>query len=137
MVVRRRVCARCGMGVMLSCSRDALPGDSAAFLICTFDLLVSAVSQRGERIFGRQDRLVGCHLLDHVTSPLGQDQLARHAERAAQREVEPVVMPLRPVSSAKAKRLGTLAARIATCGPPRAALLAVEPSGFGRPGSVQ
>jgi hypothetical protein len=34
--------------------------------------------------------------------------------------------------SDRARRVGTMAARIATCGPPRAALLTVEPSDFGR-----
>jgi hypothetical protein len=34
--------------------------------------------------------------------------------------------------SDEAPDIGMLAARIATCGPPRAALLTVEPSGFGR-----
>lgn len=133
------------MGMVLSCRRDALPGDAAAFVICTFELIVSAVSQAGEGIFGREEELVGSHLLDHVTSPLGDDQLARHAGLAAQRPVEPVVMPLRVVSAAKtrpvkarglaagvASRSCTLAARIATCGPPRAALVTVEPSEFGR-----
>lgn len=120
------------MGMVLSCSRDALPGDAAAFLICTYQLMVSAVSLAGERIFGREEKLIGSHLLDHVTSPLGDDQLARHAGLAAQRPVDPVVMPLRLASPARTRRLGTLAARIATCGPPRAALLTVEPSEFGR-----
>jgi hypothetical protein len=120
------------MGMVLSCSRDALPGEAAAFLICTFELYVSAVSQAGERIFGKQDKLVGSHLLDLVTSPLGDDQLARHAGQAAQRPVDPVVLPLRLTGSAPSRRVGTLAGRIATCGPPRAALVTVEPSEFGR-----
>jgi hypothetical protein len=119
------------MGMVLSCSRDALPGDAAAFLICTYDLTVSAVSQAGERIFGKEEQIVGTHLLDLVTSPLGDDQLAGHAGRAAQRPCDPLVMPLRLVSDG-APRVGTLAARIATCGPPRAALVTVEQSEFGR-----
>jgi hypothetical protein len=119
------------MGMMLSCTRDALPGAAAAFVICTYELTVTAVSQAGERIFGKEARVVGSHLLDHVTSPLGDDQLARHAGVAAQRACEPIVMPLRLVSP-KARQVGTLAARIATCGPPRAALVTVEPSEFGR-----
>jgi hypothetical protein len=129
---RRRVCERCGMGMVLTCSRDALPGDAAAFVICTYDLYVSAVSQAGERIFGKEERLVGSHLLDLVTSPLGDDQLARHAGIAAQRPVDPVVMPLRLTSGPGKARVGTLAGRISTCGPPRAVLLTVEPSEFGR-----
>jgi hypothetical protein len=119
------------MGMMLTCSRDALPGDAAAFLICTYELSVTAVSQAGERIFGKEEGVVGSHLLDLVTSPLGDDQVARHAGIAAQRPCDPLVMPLRLVSD-KAHSVGTLAARIATCEPPRAALVTVEPSEFGR-----
>jgi hypothetical protein len=119
------------MGVLLTCSRDALPGAAAAFLICTYDLGVTAVSQAGEGIFGPEDEVVGIHLLDLVTSPLGDDQLARHAGLAAQRACDPVVMPLR-LTSPNADEVGMLAARIATCGPPRAALVTVEPSEFGR-----
>jgi hypothetical protein len=128
---QRRVCDRCGMGVLLRCSREALPGTAAAFLICTFELTVSAVSEGAERIFGAEETILGHGLLDLVTSPLGADQLARYVSLAAQRPCDPVVMPLRPVSP-EAKAVGTLAARIATCGPPRAALVTVEPSEFGR-----
>jgi hypothetical protein len=119
------------MGMMLSCARDVLPGDAAAFLICTYDLTVTAVSQAGEQFFGKEDKVVGSHLLDLVTSPLGDDQLMRHAGLAAQRACEPLVMPLR-IASSKSSNVGTMAARIATCGPPRAALVTVEPSEFGR-----
>jgi hypothetical protein len=129
--LRRRICERCEEGVLLSCSRDALPGDAAAFVICTYDLSVTAVSQAGERIFGKEKDVVGGSLLALVTSPLGDDQLARHAGLAAQRACDPVVMPLR-LASPDAEKVGTLAARIATCGPPRAALVTVEPSEFGR-----
>jgi hypothetical protein len=119
------------MGVLLSCSRDALPGEGAAFVICTFELTVTAVSQGGEGLFGREDDVVGKHLLELVMSPLGDDQLARHAGLAAQRACDPIVMPLR-LMSANSDEVGMLAARIATCGPPRAALITVEPSEFGR-----
>jgi hypothetical protein len=119
------------MGVLLRCRRDALIEEAAAFLICTYELTVSAVSEGGEQIFGGQDGLVGANLLDLVTCPLGDDQLTRHAALAAQRAREPVVLPLRLRSEADGS-LGTLAARIATCGPPRAALVTVQPTGFGR-----
>jgi hypothetical protein len=126
-----RVCDHCGMGLMLTCSRDALPGTGAAFAIVTFELALSAVSESGERIFGPERELVGAHLLDMITSPVGDVQLARAVGRAAQRASEPVVMPVR-LRSERASQVGTMAARIATCGPPRAALLTVEPSEFGR-----
>jgi hypothetical protein len=120
------------MGMMLTCSRDALPGDAAAFLISTFDLTISAVSEAGEKVFGSEESLVGLHVLDLIGSPLGNDQLARHVGQAAQRACDPVVMPVRLTSGKRARKVGTLAARIATCGPPRAALVTVEPSDFGR-----
>ena len=120
------------MGMLLTCSREALPGDAAAFLIAGFDLTVSAVSEAGERIFGEQESLVGRPVLELIGSPLGDDQLARHIGQAAQRACDAVVMPARLVSGERARRVGTMAARIATCGPPRAALVTVEPSEFGR-----
>ena len=129
--VHGRVCGRCGMGLMLTCSRDALPGDAAAFVIAMFDLSVSAVSEAGERIFGREQTLVGRSVLELVGSPLGDEQLARHVGRAAQRACDPVVMPVRLQANERLQRVGTMAARIATCGPPRAALVTVEPSEFG------
>jgi hypothetical protein len=124
-----RVCERCESGVLLSCRQEALPGD--AFVICTYELEVSAVSEAGEEIFGEQEGLVGTQLLDLATCPLGDEQLARHVALAAARPREPVVVPLR-LRSDKGAALGMLAGRITTCGPPRAALVTVKPTGFGR-----
>ena len=129
--LRKRVCTRCGMGMILTCPRDALPGQLAAFLILDYELRVTAVSEAGERFFGEEKALIGSSVLDLVTSPLGDDQLVRKASVAAQRPCDPVVMPLRLLAPVK-DSVGTMAARIATCGPPRAALLTVEPSEFGR-----
>jgi PAS domain-containing protein len=125
----RRVCDGCEAGLLLTCRSDALPGE--AFVICTYELSVTAVSEAGETIFGTQDELLGTHLLDLATCPLGDDQLARHAALAAQRAREPVELPMR-LRSDRGEALGTLAARVTTCGPPRAALVTVEPTGFGR-----
>jgi hypothetical protein len=119
------------MGMILTCPREALPGEAAAFLILDYELRVSAVSEAGERYFGNEKALIGSGLLDLVTSPLGDDQLVRKAAVAAQRPCDPVVIPVRLVKP-DADSVGTMAARIATCGPPRAALLTVEPSEFGR-----
>lgn len=128
---QRRVCGNCGMGLLLRCGRDALPGAGAAFLIATAELEVSAVSAAAERIFGSEPEVLGLHLLEMVTSPIGDPQLARIVGQAAMRSREPVVMPVRAMRDA-AGRVGMLAGRISTCGPPRAALVTVEPSGFGR-----
>jgi hypothetical protein len=124
---RWRVCDRCEMGVLLTCRGGELPGE--AFLICTHELRVTAVSEAGEGLLAGAD-VVGSHLLDLATCPLGDDQLARHVALAAQRQREPVVVPVRLRSSSAA--IGTLAARIATCGPPRAAVVTLQQTGFGR-----
>jgi hypothetical protein len=119
--------------MVLSCARDALPGEAAAFLILDYELRVSAVSEAGERYFGKEKTLIGASLLDLMTSPLGDDQLVRKATVAAQRPCDATVMPVRLLRPSEAAgSVGTMAARIATCGPPRAALLTVEPSEFGR-----
>jgi hypothetical protein len=125
----RRVCAECEEGVLLGCREDAFPGE--AFLICTYDLEVTAVSSGGEAVFGPQEGLVGSHLLDVVTCPLGDEQVARYTALAAQSPREPIDLPLR-VRSGDGEKLGMLAARVTTCEPPRAALVSVQPSRFGR-----
>jgi hypothetical protein len=114
---------------LLGCREDAFP--SEAFVICTYELVLTAISTGGEAVFGAQDQLVGAHLLDVVTCPLGDEQVARYAALAAQSPSEPIDLPLR-VRSGDGEKLGMLAARVTTCGPPRAALLSVQPSGFGR-----
>jgi hypothetical protein len=120
-----RVCDACGMGVLLSCTREALPGARAAFLVVSHDLKVTAVSVGAEEIFGAEQSVVGSLLLDLLVSPVGEAHFAKAVTGAAVRSREPVVMPVK-------SHKGMLAARISTCGPPRAALITVEPSSFGR-----
>jgi ribosomal protein S27AE len=127
----QRVCGVCGMGVLLRCSADALPGARTAFLVVGHDLEVSAVSEAGESIFGAEEGLLGVSLLDLLSSPTGERKLARTVSRAALRVHEPVTLPARARVEAGGP-LGMLACRVSTCGPPRAALVAVEPTHFGR-----
>jgi hypothetical protein len=130
-IAAERVCRRCGMGLMLSTSREALPGTAAAFVIVTYELRISAVSEAGEKYFGPEQSVVDAHVLELLTSPLGDDLFARTLSQAAHRATQASVLPAR-LTSPQAGRVGTLAARVATCGPPRAALVTVEPSEFGR-----
>ncbi len=127
----QRVCGICGMGVLLRCNPDALPGAGSAFLIVTQSLEVSAVSEAAEAIFGPEDKLTGTGLMDLLISPIGDRKLARIAARAALRVHEAVTVPAR-LTGEKADAIGTMACRISTCAPPRAALVAVEPTHFGR-----
>ena len=122
-----RVCAGCGMGVLLTCSRSALPRAGAAFLIVTASLRVSAVSEAGERIFGLEDEILGATLLSLLSSPAGDDELAMRVVRAATGAREITTMPVVAAAS-RARRLGELQAQIAGCGPPRAALVVATPA---------
>lgn len=119
-----RVCERCGMGVMLLAPRKAITSAAAAFLIVK-DGRISAVSEAAERLLGDEAALVGTPLTSSLTSPEGDETFVRTVSRAAGggREVSEVrILAAAPA----ARRLGPLSARIASCGPPRAALLVLE-----------
>ena len=126
-----RVCEICGMGMLLTCLREALPGAGAAFVIATAELRVSAVSESAEGLFGTEQHLLGSPLTEILTSPMGDSGFSRVVARAALRNCEPEILPVLGVGEA-ARVAGMLAARVSTCGAPRAALVTVEPSAFGR-----
>lgn len=128
----QRVCGACGMGVLLRCVPGALPGAGTAFLVVTARLDVAAVSRAAEPIFGPEETLVGQRgLLDLLTSTIGDAKLGRTARQAALRVHDPVTVPVR-LAGERADEVGTMACRISTCGPPRAALVSVEQTHFGR-----
>jgi len=128
----QRVCDVCGMGVLLRCAADALPGANASFLIVTRKLEIAALSESAETMFGAEEKLIGkASLPDLITSPVGDRKLARAVSQAALRVHDPLTMPAR-LTDDQADTVGTMACRISTCGPPRAALLSLEPTHFGR-----
>jgi hypothetical protein len=129
--LEQRVCGICGMGVLLRCNPDGLPGAGSAFLIANQALEIVAVSEAAEPIFAPEEKLTGVGLMDVLTSTIGDRRLAKTVSRAALRVHDAVTVPAR-LTGAKADEVGTMACRIATCGPPRAALIAVEPTTFGR-----
>ncbi|HEX2160638.1 MAG TPA: hypothetical protein VHF88_02345 [Thermoleophilaceae bacterium] len=130
-VLEQRVCGVCGMGILLRCNPDSLPGAGSAFLITSHALEVAAVSEAAEPIFAPEEKLLGANLMDLLTSTIGDRRLAKTVSRAALRVHEAVTVPAR-LAGPKADEIGTMAARISTCGPPRAALIAVEQTHFGR-----
>jgi hypothetical protein len=121
-----RVCADCGMGVMLVCERDALPSDGMAFLIATEDLRISAVSEAAERIFGAEMDLVGSMLFTTISCPLGLEELALRVGRAAGGDRDVILLPIALERGAR-PGFRDLEARVSSCGPPRGALVALEP----------
>lgn len=130
-LLEHRVCGICGMGILLRCNPDALPGAGSAFLIADHKLEIAAVSEAAEPIFAPEEKLTGTSLMDLLTSTIGNRKLAKTVSRAALRVHDAVTVPTR-LTGPKADEIGTMACRISTCGPPRAALIAVEPTHFGR-----
>ncbi len=111
--------------MLLRCARSALPATGAPFLIATANLRIVAISETAEYVFGEEAVILDRGVLDLLESPLGEAQLVRTVAQAATRQRDPVVLPVKAVDE-HAGLTGMLAARISTCGPPRAALVAVE-----------
>ena len=111
-----RVCAVCGLGVVLSCAPGVLPRAGAAFLVVKSDLRISAASLAVEPLLGDPQALVGEPLLELLS---GDPALPRWIARAA--------MGSRRVTSVVLRR-GTrgVHGRVASCGNPAAALLVLE-----------
>jgi hypothetical protein len=130
-LLEQRVCGICGMGILLRCNSDALPGAGSAFLIANHALEIAAVSEAAEAIFAPEEQLTGTGLMDLMISTIGDRKLAKTIGRAALRVHDAVTVPVR-LTGEKADTIGTMACRISTCGPPRAALVTVEPTHFGR-----
>ena len=121
---RRRVCPRCGLGVVLTCASATLDAPGAAFFVVTSDLRISAGSKQAEDLFSVHDGVFGRPLLSVITSPEGVGELARLVAGAASGRMAPVTI----VVESAASKLDdvTLEARIGGCGSPPAALVVVE-----------
>ena len=110
---------------MLTAPRKALPGAGAAFVVVTREGRISAVSEAAEPLVGEEPGLLGMPIASALTSDEGDDRLARHVARAAGAGREVAEATLTPVLQA-GDTPTRFTARIANCGPPRAALLVLE-----------
>jgi hypothetical protein len=107
----RRVCGRCGLGVVLSCAPGLLPREGAAFLVVRADLRISAASEAAERYLGGD--VVDEPLFDVLS---GDPALTRWIVRASMGSSRVVAVALR----IGPRRVN---GRVAACGNPPAALL--------------
>jgi hypothetical protein len=123
-VVASRVCTRCELGLLVSAPPEAAPRPEDPFLLVDGQLSVCGVSRRAEQLLQTTEtEVVNSHIADllvpadvEVSGPEALVNLVVHAARGTG-ETHHVV--LRP-----AKEFGIrFWARIAPCGPPRAALV--------------
>jgi hypothetical protein len=119
-----RVCTRCGLGLLVSAPPDGAPTPSDPFLLVDGQLSICGVSRLAEELLmTKETEVVNAHIGDllvpadiEIAGPESLVNLIVHAARGAG-ETHHVV--LRP-----AKEFGIrFWARIAPCGPPRAALV--------------
>jgi hypothetical protein len=107
----RRVCGRCGLGVVLACAPGLLPREGSAFLVVRADLRISAASAAtGQYLDGA---VVGESLLDVISGDPGLTRWIMRAAMGSSRVVS-VLLRIGP------RRVN---GRIAACGDPPAALL--------------
>lgn len=122
-----RVCGSCGLGLILEAAEDIAPHAGDAFLVLDRALSVCAVSRGAEQL------LATCEpdaVNRHVTNLLmpadaeegGGDSLSVAVAWAARGDGGTRTTIVRPANTFGIR----LTARIASCGPPRAALLVLE-----------
>jgi hypothetical protein len=122
-----RVCAGCGLGLLLQCAQDAAPKPGDAFLVLDHTLSVCAVSAAAERLLATRE-------MDAVNAPIGSLLAPADAEGNGGAGLGAAIIwasrgdggvsrtVVRPANTFGVR----LSARIAGCGPPRAALLVFE-----------
>ncbi len=122
-----RVCPSCGMGMLLETRLESLPDPADSFLVIDSKLLVQAMSAPAERLLSVHeenavDRPVA-ELLWPADAEAGRaDLLVTAVAQAAVGADGEGYAYVRPWNTYGVR----MRARIATCGPPRAALLVLE-----------
>jgi hypothetical protein len=119
-----RVCSRCSLGLLVSAAADVAPGPADAFVLVDSSLSVCAVSREAEALLQAAET----HVVDrHVTELLvpadvevaGTGSLVTRIVQAARGEGADAGLVIRP-----AREFGIrFRAKVAPCGPPRAALV--------------
>jgi hypothetical protein len=122
-----RVCEECGLGLLLEARSDAVPDLDDAFLVVDSSLSVQAMSRRAELGLGvREGNAVNRHVTELLIPAQAEGiepvSLAVAITLAARGDEDGMVAFVRPTHTFGVR----LEARIATCGPPRAALLVLR-----------
>jgi PAS domain-containing protein len=120
-----RVCARCGLGVIITAAEDLAPRERESFLIVDTQLKVCALSRGAERLLGLPEpdavhRHVG-EFLEPADAEAGGDNAL------LQQIVSSAAMGFAPAVSVVVRPSGEYgvryAARVGSCGPPEGALI--------------
>jgi hypothetical protein len=125
MAARSRVCALCGLGVVISAAADLAPRSGEAFVIVDRQLKLCALSRNAERLLAVDEpqavhRHVGDFLEPADAEAGGGDELLRQIiASAAMGFAPPTSVVVRPAGEYGVR----YAARVGSCGPPEGALI--------------
>ena len=122
-----RVCGACGFGLILQSRLDAAPKAGDAFLVLDRSLSVCAVSEAAELLLATSEpdavnRHITSLLVPAGAEDQGSESLSLAVMWAARGDGNMSSAVVRPANTFGIR----LNARIASCGPPRAALLVLE-----------
>jgi PAS domain-containing protein len=119
-----RVCESCFVGVLLEAPAEAVPG-TAPFMVVDASLRIIAVSDLAERLLGLYETDVnGRHIFDFLVSADADDAQGADNFAVAISAAAATFAPIRHSGVRLRQQRGiTARLRIATCGPPRGALV--------------
>lgn len=123
-----RVCASCGLGLLLEAREDSVPNAGDAFLVVDSHLLVQAMSRQAQRLLGLSEEKAIDKPVAELLVPADAEAQGRTAfgsvvaEAAGGADGDPRRAFVRPWNTFGVR----MRARISTCGPPRAALVVLE-----------
>jgi hypothetical protein len=123
-----RVCPSCGLGILLETREDAVPSDRDAFLVVDGELLVQAMSKHAETFLGLTEDMAINKPVAELLVPADAESQGRTgfaasiAMAADGQDPDTARSFVRPWNTFGVR----MRARIATCGPPRAALVVLD-----------
>ncbi|HET8978122.1 MAG TPA: PAS domain-containing protein [Solirubrobacteraceae bacterium] len=131
-----RVCTSCGLGLLLEAREDAVPSARDAFLVVDSQLLIQAMSREAQSLLGVTEELAINKPVAELLVPADAEAQGRTGFAAAiamaadGQDPDTARSFVRPWNTFGVR----MRARIATCGPPRAALIVLE---NGRPPALR
>ena len=123
-----RVCTSCGLGLLLEAREDAIPDSRDAFLVVDSALLVQAMSREAQSLLDLSEEMAVNKPVAELLVPADAESqgptgfAAAISQAADGQDPDTARSFVRPWNTFGVR----LRARIATCGPPRAALIVLD-----------
>ena len=123
-----RVCTSCGLGLLLETREDAVPDSRDAFLVVDARMLIQAMSREAQTLLGLTEEMAIDKPVAELLVPADAEAQGRTgfaaaiAQAAGGEDPDTARAVVRPWNTFGVR----MRARIATCGPPRAALIVLD-----------